>query len=54
MIIELSFALVGGVNFGLERKWNIVQDIMKKYPHATWRKIVNMRKGIGKYVIRIA
>jgi hypothetical protein len=49
----MSFVLVGGVNFGLERKYNIISEIMKKYPHATWRKIVNTSKGIGKYVVRI-
>ena len=41
MIIEVSFGLVGGINFGLERSWNIVENIIKKHPHATWKKIVN-------------
>ena len=53
MIIELSFVMVGGVNFGLEKSWKTVESIMKKYPHATWRKIVNMKKGVGKYIVRI-
>jgi len=53
MIIELSFVMVGGVNFGLERKWKMVEDLLKKYPQATWRKIVNWRNGTGKYVVRI-
>lgn len=53
MIIEVSFALVGGVNFGLERSWNIVDNILRKYPHATWKKIVNWKRGRGKYVVKI-
>lgn len=53
MIIEMSFAVVGGVNLGLERSWNIVDCLLKKYPHATWKKIVNLKKGIGKYIVRI-
>ena len=53
MIIELSFALAGGVNFGLEKRYSIIEDIMKKYPHATWKKVVDWKKGIGKYVVKI-
>ena len=53
MIIEVSFGLVGGVNFGLERSWNIVDSLIKKYPGATWKRIVNWRKGEGKYVVSI-
>jgi len=53
MIIELSFALVGGVNFGLEKKYTVIQDLMRKYPGATWRKIVDIKRGIGKYIIKI-
>jgi hypothetical protein len=53
MIIELSFALVGGVNFGLEKSWKIVETLIKKYPQATWKKIVNSRKGKGKYIVEI-
>jgi len=53
MILELSFALAGGANLGLERSWNLVENIMKKYPQATWKKIVNWKKGVGKYVIVI-
>jgi len=53
MIIEMSFGFVGGVNLGLERSWGIVENLLKKYPHATWRRIVDMKKGIGKYVVRI-
>jgi hypothetical protein len=52
MILELSFALVGGVNFGLEKRYSIIDDIMKKYPYATWKKVVDMKKGIGKYIIK--
>jgi len=53
VIIELSFVLVGGVNLGLEKRWHIVDNLLRKYPHATWEKIVNLRKGIGKYIVRI-
>lgn len=53
MIIEISFGLVGGINFGLERSWDIIKDIMKKYPQATWRKIINRKKGEGKYIVEI-
>jgi len=53
MIIEISFAVVGGINFGLEKSWSLIKDIMIKYPHATWKKITNLRKGTGKYVIEI-
>jgi len=53
MIIELSFALVGGVNFGLEKRYRIIQDILTKYPYATWKKVVDLKKGIGKYIVRI-
>ena len=53
MIFEVSFALVGGINFGLEKSWGVVRDIMIKYPQATWRKIIDLKKGIGKYVIRV-
>jgi len=53
MIIEVSFGLAGGVNFALERYWEIVQDLIKKYPHATWKKIINRKKGEGKYLIKI-
>ena len=53
MIIEVSFGLVGGINFGLEKSWDLVENIIKKYPHASWKKIVNWKKGKGKYVIEI-
>jgi hypothetical protein len=53
MIIELSFALVGGVNFGLEKSWQTVRDLMQKYPHATWKKVVNKKEKTGKYVVKI-
>ena len=53
MIIEISFALIGGLNFGLERSWKLVQEILKKYPDASWRKRVNKRKKKGKYIIEI-
>tara|TARA_Y100000034_G_C6525903_1_gene226460 strand:+ start:114 stop:278 length:165 start_codon:yes stop_codon:yes gene_type:complete len=53
MIIELSFVIVGGINFGLESQWRIVEDLIKKYPKASWIKKVNMKKGVGKYVVNI-
>ena len=51
MIIELSFALVGGVNLGLEKSWRTVENLLKRYPHATWKKIMHKRE--GKYVVQI-
>jgi hypothetical protein len=54
IIIELSFAMVGGVNFGLEKSWQTVKDLMRKYPHATWKKVVNLRKKTGKYIVNIS
>ncbi|MDD5191784.1 MAG: hypothetical protein PHH54_05155 [Candidatus Nanoarchaeia archaeon] len=53
MIIEISFGLVGGINFGLEKYWGMVNDLLKKYPYATWTKIVNWKKGRGKYIVEI-
>lgn len=53
MIIKLSFALIGGVNFGLEKSWGLVENLIKKYPQATWRKIINWKKGKGEYIIKI-
>ena len=53
MIFEISFIIVGGVNFGLERSWKIIENLIKKYPYATWKKIVNNRKGEGKYIVEI-
>ncbi|MBR9704200.1 hypothetical protein GOV12_02220 [Candidatus Pacearchaeota archaeon] len=53
MIYELSFVLVGGANLALEKKWGLVQSLMKKYPWASWKKIINLKKGIGKYIIKV-
>ncbi|MBD3253005.1 hypothetical protein GF386_04695 [Candidatus Pacearchaeota archaeon] len=53
MIIEMTFAMVGGINLGLEKKWGFIEILLKKYPHATWKKIVNRKKGVGKYVVEI-
>lgn len=53
MIIRLSFALIGGVNFGLEKSWKLVEHLMQKYPGATWKKIINWKKGRGEYIIII-
>ena len=51
--IEVSFGSAGGLNFGLEKSWEIVDALLKKYPHALWRKRVNKRKGRGKYIVEI-
>lgn len=53
MIFEISFGLLGGVNFGLEKSWKIVEDLMRKYPGAVWRKVVNRKKSVGKYIIEV-
>jgi len=53
MIIEISFGLIGGVNFGLEKSWAVVESLIKKYPGAVWRKMINRRKSEGKYIIEI-
>ena len=53
MIIEISFGLIGGVNFGLEKYWKVIESILIKYPGATWKKIINQKRGVGKYIIRI-
>ena len=53
MIIEVTFALAGGINFGLEKSWGVVRDLLKRYPEATWKKIVNRKKGKGKYIVSI-
>jgi hypothetical protein len=53
MIIELSFAIVGGANLGLEKSWKAVEQLMKRYPQATWKKKVDLKKGKGKYIIEI-
>ncbi len=53
MIFEISFVMVGGINFGLEKSWGVVEELLKKYPYATWTKIVNWKRGKGKYIIEI-
>lgn len=53
MIIEISFGLVGGINFGLEKSLDMIKEIMIKYPHAVWKKIINRKKGEGKYIVMI-
>lgn len=53
MIIDISFAMVGGVNFGLEKSWSIVRGLLKKYPDATWKRIINKKKGRGEYIVEI-
>lgn len=45
--------MIGGVNFGLEKSWNIVKGLMQKYPNASWKKIVNIRKKRCKYLVEI-
>ena len=51
VIYEISFALVGGINFGLERSWKLVEDIINKYPNATWKKKINWKKKKGRYIV---
>ena len=53
MIIEVSFALVGGLNLGLERSWDSVKNILQKYPSATWKKVIDNKQQKGKYLIRV-
>jgi len=53
MIIKLSFGLIGGLNFGLEKSWKMVEGLLKKYPHATWRKAINWKKNKGEYIVEI-
>ena len=53
MIIEVTFAIVGGINFGLEKSWQIVEDLLKLYPQASWKKKIDKRKKKGKYIIQI-
>jgi hypothetical protein len=52
MIIEISFCLIGGINFGLERSWDLVKSLVNKYPEAVWKKEID-EKGSGKYIIEI-
>ncbi|MGC9344970.1 MAG: hypothetical protein ACP5E3_19860, partial [Bacteroidales bacterium] len=53
MIIEVSFALVGGLNFGLERSWDRVEQLLKRYPRATWKKIIDNKNKLCKYLIEV-
>lgn len=55
MIIELTFAIVNGVNRNLEREhsWKIIDNLIKRYPDATWKRITDLKSGIGKYVVQI-
>ncbi len=51
MIYEISFALIGGINFGLEKSWKLVEDLIKKYPEATWKRKINWKKKKGTYIV---
>lgn len=53
MIYEISFALIGGLNFGLEKSWKLVEELIRKYPGATWKKRVNWKKGKGSYIVEV-
>jgi hypothetical protein len=53
MIIEVSFGLAGGINFALEKSWKVVDGLIKKYPGATWRRIVDRKKKEGKYIVEL-
>jgi len=49
----VSFALVGGINFGLENSWKVVEGLIKKYPGAMWKKKINQKTEEGKYIIEV-
>jgi len=51
MIFEVSFALAGGINFGLEKSWKVIEGLIKKYPGAIWKRKINLKKGEGKYIV---
>ena len=51
MIYEVSFALIGGINFGLEKSWKIIEELIKKYPNATWKRKINWKKKKGRYIV---
>jgi hypothetical protein len=53
MIIEVTFSLAGGINFGLERGWRVINGLIKKYPEATWKKIINKKNKEGRYIVKI-
>jgi hypothetical protein len=53
MIIEVSFVLVGGLNLGLEKSWDSVRNILRKYPRATWKRVVDLKKQKGKYLVEV-
>jgi hypothetical protein len=53
MIIELTYKIKGGTNLALEKSWGLIKTLMIKYPSATWKKITDVEKGVGKYIIII-
>lgn len=53
MILELSFVLIGGTHIGLEKSWEVVESIMKKYHGAKWEKEIDWENKRGKYVVEI-
>lgn len=53
MILELSFAIVGGANLCLERYWKLVDNLIKRYPGASWKKIIDWKHKRGKYIVEI-
>ena len=53
MIFEVSFALIGGVNFGLEKSWKLVESLIRRYPGAIWKRKIYKKKGEGKYIVEI-
>ena len=55
MIIELTFAIANGLNKNLEKEhsWKIIENLIKRYPDATWKRIINLKRGIGKYIVQI-
>jgi len=53
MILEFSFVILGGANLDLEKSWNAISGIMKKYPYAKWKKVIDWKSKKGKYIVQI-
>ncbi len=53
MIFEISFVLIGGANLGLEKSWLMIERLIKRYPDATWKRVVNWKNKKGKYIVEI-
>ena len=53
MIFEISFVMIGGINLGLEKSWAMVDNLLKKYPGAIWKKSIDNKTKKGKYIVEI-